>query len=202
MKTFTEYLTESKKTYPFKVKVAGEFTAEQEQTLKGLLDKYSVLEFKRTATTPVQALPLDFPKLRNTQVNVFEVILDYPVASWELQNYLGNGLRILEQDIVVRRPGEPSEQYQEPQEKREGALLNDPDYKEAGSPKFEDYYGTEYNNSLIKTLNDDLKAQRKAQGQVIPGEVKGQTSNDLPQGMNSPIAKQEAAYVVKTRNSK
>ena len=202
MKSFKDYLTESKKTYPFKVKIAGDFSSDQEQTLKGLLDKFSVLEFKKTGKTPVQALPLDFPRLRNAEVNVFEVILDYPVASWELQNYLGNGVRILESDIVVRRPGEPSEQYQEPQEKREGALLNDSEYKESPNVDSKEYYGTEYNASLIKTLNDDLKAQRKIQGQQIPTEGKGETSNDLPQGTTSPIAKPEAATVFKTRNGK
>ena len=37
MKTFTQYLSESTKKYDFRVKVAGEFTTEQEATLKSLL---------------------------------------------------------------------------------------------------------------------------------------------------------------------
>jgi len=194
MKSFTEYLTESKRTYTFKVKVAGELTTEQEGSMRTLLDKFKVVDFVKTGVTPVQALPLDFPRIQNSQVSIYEVALDYPVTSSELTNYLGNGLRINEQNIVVRRPGEPSEQYQEPGEKREGALLNDPDYKEAGSPKFEDYYGDKYNVSLIKTLNDDLKAQNKARGEQIPAakaddilKNPGATSNDLPQNNKSPI---------------
>jgi hypothetical protein len=187
MKSFKDYLTESKRTYDFKVKIAGPITAECEDNMKALLGKYQVVEFKKSSTTPVQALPLDFPRLTNTEVNIYEVSLDYPVASHELQYYLGNGLKILEQQIVVRRPGEPSETYQEAGEKREGALLNDPDYKEAGSPKFEDYYGDKYNQSLVKTLNNDLKAQRKAQGQVIPNGDDGKTLSDLPQDNQSPV---------------
>ena len=187
MRSFTEYLTESKKTYPFKVKIAGSFTTEQEANLRSLLEKYKIVEFKKSAQTPVQSLPLDFPRLQNAEVNIFEVSLDYPVASHELASYLGNGLRILEQHIVVRKPGEPSEEYQEPQEKRTGALLNDPDYKEAGSPKFEDYYGDKYNASLIKTLNDDLKAQHKARGQVIPQGDDGKTTNEIAQNNKSPV---------------
>ena len=125
MKSFKEHLTESKRSYPFKVKIAGEFTTEQETTLRSLLDRYKIEGFKKTGKTPVQSLPLDFPQLRNCEVNIFEVVVDYPVASYELQNYLAGGLKISEQAIVVRKPGEPSEQYQEPHEKREGALLND-----------------------------------------------------------------------------
>jgi hypothetical protein len=187
MKSFKEHLVESKRTYDFKVKIACDLTTEQEDTMKSLLSKYQVAGFKKTGKTPVQALPLDFPRLTNTEVSIYEVALDYPVASHELANYLGAGLKLHEQSIVVRKPGEPSEQYQEPQVKREGALLNDPDYKEAGSPKFEDYYGDKYNASLIKTLNDDLKAQHKARGQVIPKGDDGKTTNEVAQNNQSPV---------------
>ena len=187
MKSFKDYLTESKRTYDFKVKIAGAITNEQEDTLKALLTKYQVVGFKKTATTPVQALPLDFPRLTNTEVNIYEVSLDYPVASHELQYYLGNGLKILEQQIVVRKPGEPTETYQEPGEKREGALLNDSEYKESPNVDSNDYYGDKYNASLIKTLNDDLKAQHKARGQVIPSGDDGKTTNEVAQSNTSPV---------------
>lgn len=191
-KSFKEQLTESKRTYDFKVKIAGEFTTEQEEKLKSLLEKYQIAGFKKTGKTPVQSLPLDFPRLTNSEVNIYEVVLDYPVASWELQNYLGNGLKINEQSIVVRKPGEPSEQYQEPTESHKGPLLTDNTFKEAPNVDFKDYYGDAYNMSLVKTLNDDLKAQHKARGQIIPGQESGQTTNDLPQGKLSPI--EQASY--------
>lgn len=187
MKSFKDYLTESKRTYDFKVKIAGEFTTEQEEALKTLLDKYQVVGFKKAAKTPVQALPLDFPRITNAEVNVFEVSLDYPVASHELQYYLGNGLHINEQAIVVRRPGEPSEEYQEPSNPHEGALLTDGEYKEAASIDSTQYYGDKYNASFVKALNDDLKAKREERGEKIPTEGAGQTTNDLPQGTKSPF---------------
>lgn len=187
MKSFTQYLTESKKSYPFKVKIAGEFTTEQEEALKTLLGKYQIAEFKKTAKTPVQALPLDFPRLNNVEVNIWEVVLDYPVASHELVNYLGNGLRINEQQIVVRRPGEPLEEYQTVSDTKHGTLLTDPDYKESPNANPDDYYGDKYNASFVKALNDDLKAQRKARGEVIPGGDDGKTLNDIPQNNSSPV---------------
>ena len=186
-KSFKDYLTESKRTYDFKVKIAGEFTTEQEECLKALLAKYQVVEFKKAAKTPVQALPLDFPRITNAEVNVFEVSLDYPVASHELQYYLGNGLRINEQAIVVRRPGEPSEEYQNPAEAREGALLNDSEYKESPNVDSKNYFGDEYNVSFVKALNNDLKAKREERGEKIPTEGAGQTTNDIPQGNTSPV---------------
>lgn len=187
MKSFKEYLMESKKTYPFKVKIAGDVTPEQESTLKQLLDKYQVVEFKKAAKTPVQALPLDFPRLTNKEVNIWEVTLDYPITSFELTNYLGNGLRINESCIVVRNPNEPSEEYQRPGETYEGALLTDPTYKESPNANPDDYYGDKYNASFVKALNDDLKAKRKERGEVIPGGDDGKTLNDIPQNDQSPV---------------
>lgn len=172
MKNFKDYLLESvaAKKHEFRVKVAGTITKEQEAKLESMLNRYQVDAFKKLKTTPVQSLPLDFPQVRNCEVNIFEVVLSYPTTQQELTEYISTGLGISKQHLAVVRPGEPSEQYQTPVEKREGALLDDPDYKEAGTPKFEDYYGDKYNTGFVKELNDILKLQRKERGETIPTE--------------------------------
>jgi hypothetical protein len=141
MKSFKEYLSEGTqaKKYEFRVKVAGDFTTEQETKLKAMLERFTVNAFKKVGVTPIQALPLDFPQVKNCEVNIYEVTLDYPTTQQELTEYLSSGLEVSKQHLVVRRPGEPSEEYQHKEPKREGAVLNDPDYKEAGDPQFEDY---------------------------------------------------------------
>ena len=183
MKTFTQYLSESAKKYDFRVKVAGEFTTEQESSLQSLLSKYSVSGFKKTGTTPIQALPLDFPQIKNCEVSIYEVVLDYPTTQQELTEYLSSSLGVGKSHLVVRSPTEPTEEYQHQEPKREGALLLDPDYKEAGSPQFEDYYGDKYNTGFVKELNDILKLQRKERGEEIPTEstVKYNTDTDEKQ---------------------
>ena len=178
MKNFKEYLAESKKKYDFRVKVAGDFTAEQETSMKSLLEKYAISGFKKSATTPIQALPLDFPQVKNCEVSIYEVTLDYPTTQQELTEYLASELGVSKQNLVVRSPHEPTEEYQTPSEPREGALLDDPDYKEAGSPQFEDYYGDKYNTGFVKELNDILKLQRKARGEVIPATEAAKFNTD------------------------
>ena len=180
MKQFKDYLSESKKQFDFRVKIAGQFTTEQEAAMKSLLSKFAVSGFKKTATTPIQALPLDFPQVKNCEVNIYEVLLDYPTTQQELTEYLTTSLGVNKQNLVVRRPGEPSEEYQTITEPREGALLNDPDYKEAGSPQFEDYYGDKYNTGFVKELNDILKLQRKERGEVIPTEGEAKYNTESP----------------------
>jgi len=187
MKTFLNYLSESAsaKKYPFRVKVAGEFTAEQESKLQSMLERFKVDSFKKVGVTPIQQFPLDFPQIRNCEVSIFEVSLDYPTTQQELTEYISSGLGINKGNLAVRRPGEPSEEYQTPVEKREGALLDDPDYKEAGSPQFEDYYGDKYNSGFVKELNDLLKLQRKARGEEIPTEGAAKYNIDTPASTQS-----------------
>lgn len=183
MKNFKEYLTESKKQYDFKVKIAGEVTNEQESHMKRALGRFTVadtLEKLKKSQTPIQSLPLDFPQLRNCEVNIYEVTLDYPTTQQELTEYLSTELGISKQKLVVRSPGEPSEEYQTPAEFRKEALLTDPNYKESPNAKFEDYYGDKYNSGFVKELNDVLKLQRKERGEQIPSAepVKYNTDKD------------------------
>lgn len=178
MKNFKEYLSESKRQWDFRVKVAGTVTSEQEAAMKSLLEKWVVSNFKKSATTPIQSFPLDFPQVKNCEVNIYEVTLDYPTTQQELTEYLSTELGIGKQHLVVRKPGEPTEEYQTPSEPREGALLDDPDYKESPNAQFEDYYGDKYNTGFVKELNDLLKLQRKARGEEIPMEAAAKFNTD------------------------
>jgi hypothetical protein len=168
MRSFKEYLTESVKKYDFRIKVAQECTTEREAKMKGLLERFGVADFNKKGKTPIQQLPLDFPKIRNTEVSIYEVTLNYPTTSNELHKYLTTGLEMHESYMVVRSPSEPSEEYQEPVEKRTEALLTDPTYKEAPNSNFDDFYGEKYNNSFLKQLNADAAERRKQRGEQIP----------------------------------
>lgn len=197
MKNFGQYLTESVKQYPFKVKIAGTVTTEQEEHMKRALGRFTSTDTAsrvKKSQTPIQSLPLDFPQLRNCEVNIYEVVLDYPTTQQELTEYLSTELGISKQKLVVRRPCEPTEEYQHQEDPRTGALLDDPTYKEAGNPNFDEYYGDKYNTGFVKELNDILKLQRKERGEVIPEATTsdiiknpGQTLNDIPQNNTSPI---------------
>jgi hypothetical protein len=187
MRSFKEHLTESKRTFDFKVKIAGDVSADSEKTLEALLQKFQVASFKKTGKTPIQSVPLDFPLIKHAEVNIYEVSLDYPTTQWELHEYLSTNLRIGRDQIVVRNPFEPTEEYQAPKAAHEGTLLQDPDFKEAPSVDSKKYYGTEYNLSFVKALNDTIKAQRKEQGQQIPEEKAVQYNTDSKENTTSPV---------------
>jgi len=196
MKTFKEYLSESKKTYNFRIKVAdNDFGKDRETALENSLARFAISSFKKTGKTPIQQLPLDFPQIKNTEVNIYEINLDYPTTQFELKEYLASELKITRDHIVVRSPDEPYEQYQQETEKREGALLLDSEYKEAPNVNPEDYYGDKYNSGFVQELNAILKLQRKERGEVIPeasdtntgATAKAKFNTDAPQNNKSPV---------------
>ena len=85
MKTFKEYLSESKKTYSFKVKIAGELPEDFADRLKARINNRSIIQFEALKTTPVQELPLDFPELKNVEVHIFDVMTEYPLTPQEIE---------------------------------------------------------------------------------------------------------------------
>ena len=167
MKTFKEYLTESKKVYSFKIKVADELPENFQENLKSRLDRCGVVKFDKVTETPIQALPLDFPDHPNTQVTVFEVVCEYPITSPEIHNELKE-IGIPESCFRVRGSNEPTEAEQvlADNEPSGEALLNDSQYKEAGKVNHKDYFGADFNKSFLKDLAKAAKERTKDGNQV------------------------------------
>jgi hypothetical protein len=63
MRSFTEVLTESKKTYEFKIGVAGPLPESFTDRLETCLRKYNISNITSGKKTPIQERPLDFPQL-------------------------------------------------------------------------------------------------------------------------------------------
>jgi len=170
MKTFREYLSESKKIYSFKVKVAGDIPEDFEKNLKERLEKHKVITFEKMKTTPVQKTPLDFPELVNKEVTTYDVVLEYPVTSPEISNDIRD-MGVEESCYRVRGSGEPSEadQLQIDAEPSGESVLIDNEYKDGVDAKHKDYFGDEFNKSFLKDLSKASKERDKEPGK---GEYK------------------------------
>ena len=108
-----EILTESKKTYPFKIGIVGAPKDIDVAQLETALQKFVVEKMSAGKKTPIQKRPLDFPALENTEVTYFDVELGYPTTAYGLQQYIKNCCGIQESHLIVRNPNEPQEEYQE-----------------------------------------------------------------------------------------
>ena len=174
MKTFKEYLTESKKVYNFKIKVAGDLPESFQENLKTSLGRCGVSKLEKIATTPIQALPLDFPNHPNTEVHVFEVICEYPVTAPELATDV-KALGLAETSFRIRGVDEDSESpLVEP---TDTALLDEVEYKDL-KIKHKDYFGDDFNKSFLKDLDKTAKARKKEGVQTEYKLPKGKTDKN------------------------
>jgi hypothetical protein len=184
MKTLKEYLAESKKVYNFKIKVAGDLPESFQEDLKQSLDRCKVVKLEKLKTTPVQALPMDFPTLKNVEVHMFEVICEYPITAPEIINDV-KALGINEACFRVRGSGEPGEVEQITRNEvlNPDGLLNDSQYKESTNVKHKDYFGDDFNKAFLKDLEKSAKQRKK--DQTGPTEYKLPKAKEDKMGLKS-----------------
>ena len=145
-------------------------------------------------STPIMTMPLDFPRLSNEMVTIFDVTTSYPESTRVMHEYLSDLLRIPSTHIVVRKPNEPTEEYQNDMEvakKSEYAnKLHDIEYKDAPKVNAEDYHSTKANMGLLKELLKDRQENKDA-----PKEKENSMSKEEV-GTPSPFSKITKAHPI------
>jgi hypothetical protein len=95
-------------------------------------------------------------------VTIFELKTSYPASVFEMHSYITNSMRLQPNQLVVRKPNEPTEEYQEQMKTKETSefksVLQDVEYKDAPKVKADEVYGDRANQSLLKEL---LKARKE-----------------------------------------
>ena len=194
MSTFKDYLTESAKSYDYKIKVAGELADDFASKLESALAKFEVAQMSAGKKTPIMTLPLDFPALSNEQVTIFDVTTNYPASQRVMHEYLSDILRVPATHIVVRKPGEPTEEYQDnmqvAQKSEYANKLQDIEYKDAPKVNAEDFHSTKANMGLLKELLKDREVNKDA-----PKEKENSMSKE-EQGTPSPLSNVTKAHPI------
>src|SRR6056300_1628187 len=185
MSTFTQYLAESTKSYDYKIKIVGAAKDIDKNALETALQKFDLANMSAGKTTPIMTQPLDFPMLSNEQVTIFDVTTNYPTTSREMKEYLSDIMRIPATHIVVRKPGEPTEQYQADMQIKSEYMnkLHDIEYKDAPKVNAEDLHSTKANMGLLKELLKDREVNKDA-----PKEKENAMSKE-EEGTPSPLSK-------------
>ena len=163
MSTFTKYLTEAAKSYDYKIKVAGQISDDFGTRMETCLQKFEVAKMSAGKKTPIQSVPLDFPALSNESVTIFDVTTNYPTSAREMQEYVGTYMDVPQTHLVVRKPGEPTEEYQDEiavaGKSEYKSKLDDIEYKDAPKVNAEEFHSSKANMSLLKELLKDKVPQ-------------------------------------------
>ena len=176
MKSLKDILTESKKTYPFKIGVAGDLPEGFNERLRLALEKFTVNSLSSGKKTPIQERPLDFPRLENMEVTYWDAELKYPTTESILKEYLGNVCSVDESLIVVRNPNAPmSEIIENPKDQAYETMLTK---EELGGESAQDSVGS---NRIMYILKE-IETERKESGDTKDG-FKTEAIKEEPQNM-------------------
>jgi len=151
MKSFTEYLTESKKVYEFKVKIAGDCPKDCGKKIKEALAQFHVESCSSGKSTPIQETLVDFPDTKNTGMTIFDVCTSYPATSMQVQSILAEKLRIATSMLKVRNLAEEKEIALNNQHKtKSGKAMLGTDYENNNT---EDLVGETHKMNFLKGLS-------------------------------------------------
>lgn len=100
---------ESKKTYGFKIKIAGDCPEDCVAKIKEALSSYKIESCSSGKSTPITEKQVDFPQLENVGVTVFDVTLSYPTTNVEVREAVANKLNMVPSNIRVRNDQEEEE---------------------------------------------------------------------------------------------
>ena len=191
MSTFKDYLTESTKSYDYKIKIAGEPKDIDKNALETALQKFDLASMSAGKSTPIMTLPLDFPRLSNESVTIFDVTTNYPESPRVMHEYLSDILRIPATHIVVKKPGEPSEEYQDEMQVAKNSeyknKLLDLEMSDAPKVNAEEFHSTKANMGLLKELLKDRESKYEVE-KGSDNKVQDTQSNE-EQSTPSPFTK-------------
>jgi hypothetical protein len=185
MKTFHQYIVESERTYNYRIKILGDVPAGFVKNLEEKMAQFDVVSMSRPKTTPVQKLIKDFPGEENESMTFVDVNFRYPAIEpqiKQLAQLLGfNPNRIAMQ---TRDYDESISNEISSIEAQNKDLLTNTDYPAPNAEQralSKDYSIGPYDHAVLKNAyRSDFTV---AGGKTPPAK----TTNELPQGNNSPM---------------
>lgn len=189
MKNFKDYLAESERTYNYRIKIVGDYTPEFLKHIKTKLAQFDPVSIGDVKSTPIQAKPADFPAFDNEKVSSIDVKLRYPAIEPQIKQIAQlanfNPNKIIMQTSVYddSLDAERKKVSDQPE-----SLLADTDYPAPDAEQRElskDYSADPFDHGVLK--NAYRSNFTIAGGTTKPAE----TTNDLPQGDESPMSHPE-----------
>lgn len=191
MKSFKDYLTESKKTYAFKIKVAGKLEDGFAEDLRAAVSKFSVVNLSKGKTSPIQENQTDFPQLKNESVTVFDLEIHYPTVPPVLEQYISDMCKCPKTHLIVRGANEAAVNHQEAEnfkEAEEKPLIGQCDPAPADN---QGIVGEKHKMSMLKDLMKDKHMGEQYTGvndAILAKTSPTEKQSEMPEGTSiSPI---------------
>ena len=185
MKPFAKYLTESEKTYNYRIKMVGDVPSTFVKELEGKLAQFDVVKISKIKTAPVRKEIPDFPAFPNQPMSIVDVEFRYPAIEPQIKQ-LAQLLGMDPNRIVMNTV--PYEESMNDESRKIGIenkdLLDKPDYPAPDAEQralSKDYATGPYDHAVLKNA---YRSNFTIAGNKTPP---AKTTNDLPMGNKSPM---------------
>lgn len=148
MKSYTQYLQESKKTWKFKIKTIHELTDDQSDRIEKHLLKYDSNGLGAARKTMLQSATKEFPSHRGYEVYTYEFETKLSATSAQIYNEIRTMLGLSNSTFKIKGDHE--------QDLDEEATVVEPKAVDG-----KDLYGDDYNSGFIKELLKLRKEKEK-----------------------------------------
>ncbi|AXH72761.1 MAG: hypothetical protein [Caudoviricetes sp.] len=161
MKSFYAYLSETEKTYSYRMRTIVQLSETDIKKIKTILSKYDVCYFDGPRETIMQESPIDFPAYNMVNVHIIDFKTKIPASCYMIQEQIRKSLSINNSQIIIRGENDPTElqelsdEYNDLETSIGKPLLStSPVYDEYNYDFDKDvqYYGDEYNQKLLTYL--------------------------------------------------
>ena len=186
MKTFAHYLTESEKTFDYRIKIVGDLPGDFVKEFKTRLKKFDPVEISEVKRTPILASPRGFEAFPNEAVNMMDVVFRYPAIPPQIQQ-IAQLLGLDPDRICINELhwAEGMDRELLGIEEQGDPLLNTPYPPDTKEQKdlIKDYSAVGKDKQVVRNSAEDA-VWTVAGGRTPPAE----TTNDLPMGVKSPMS--------------
>lgn len=193
MKNFLEYLTDSQKTYEFRIKLANVDPADYMDQIKNALEAYEVESIGQVKRLPIKESDIDFPSMKNCQVFLLDAVLKYPCNNDQVRAVLAERACIPAANIFVVPKNHPEELWRwnedgtsDIREYKQGEAVLDKPYEDDPKAKAA---GDSYAGFM--TILKELSQVKQEVAEGAESTPSAKTTNDLPQGNDSPVGSKQ-----------
>jgi hypothetical protein len=182
IRSFASHLQDSKKVYSFKMRMAFECTTAMHKKIECALDAYQLESITKPKSLPIQEDSVNFPQLGPVEINIIEMELGYPVIPEMLHSLLIERCQLDGTRFRVHTMAQDADRTPQIGIYEKGDALLNTELEEAELT--EKVYGNEFVTDFLDSIET-----RKMEF-AGDAEDKAPTTNDLPQGTQSPMTSQ------------
>ena len=199
MKSLSQYLTEAKQTFDYKIYILGDVEADVLNDLEEKLQQFDVIKMSGAKKTPIQKTLPVFPEAENESMSIIDVSFNYPATPpqmIQIARLLGmdpNAIRI-QQSTYADSIDAEREGYEEQPNPVLGSDEGEQPESKASKEASEYYAADPYTRKVIG--NEYSSDFTIAGGKTPPAKF----TTDYPNGVDSPIMGTNKIPVVKASN--